>query len=110
MQKKYYLCTGRVVQYDKLHEHPGAHVIGHIQTLSDGDRNVTALARWTMSTPTSDVPPISPEIDMYLIGDARLIRCRAEGCTRRERWEPGLATFLVLMDRYQQQQAGGQDG
>lgn len=100
MKRKYFLCTGVVVEYEKLHQHPNAHIIGHFQYLTDEGHKVTALARWERSTPTNEVPPLLPEIDVYLIGDARRIRCRAPGCIRVERWEIGKAAFLVLMDRY----------
>ena len=46
------------------------------------------------------VPPINPEIDVILVGDAREIKCRAGGCTRKERWEIGKAAFMQLMQRY----------
>ncbi len=99
-EKKYFLCTGEVVTYENLFRHPSSHIIGHFQYVTDEGRRVTALARWEVSMPTTEVPPILPDIDVYLIGDARRIKCRAPGCIRVERWEIGKAAFMVLMDRY----------
>lgn len=100
--KKYFLCTGAVVEYKDLYKHTGAHIIGHLQYLHDEGRKVTALARWKTSIPTSEVPPILPDIDIYLIGDARRITCRHAGCQRVERWEIGKAAFEQLMSRYKE--------
>jgi hypothetical protein len=100
--RKYFLCTGIAVEYKDLYKHPGAHIIGHIQYLTDEGHKVTALARWEKSTPTTEVPLLQPKIDVYFIGDARRIRCRFPGCIRMERWEIGKAAFLALMSRYQE--------
>jgi hypothetical protein len=68
--------------------------------LSDEGRKVTALARWELSTSCERVPPLKPVIDCFIIGDARLIKCRHVGCERKQRWEIGKAAFLALMSRY----------
>jgi hypothetical protein len=106
MNKKYFLCTGQCVEEKDIYKHPGAHVMGHLQYLSDEGRKVTALALWEKSTPTDEVPPVMPKIAVYLIGDARQIRCRFPGCIRRERWEIGKAAFMALMSRYQEAEHG----
>lgn len=103
--KRYFLCTGQIVPLEKLHEHPNAHIIGHLIYLTDEGRKVTALALWEKPAPTDTVPPMMPEIVTHLIGDARNIRCRyvktdGQVCGRMERWEIGKAAFLALMGRY----------
>jgi hypothetical protein len=107
--RKFFLCTGIAVEYKDLYKHPGAHIIGHLQYLTDEGRKITALARWEKSVTTQEVPPLLPEIDVYLIGDARQIKCRFPGCIRRERWEIGKAAFLVLMSRYQEVVSDGRE-
>lgn len=61
---------------------------------------VTALARWDASVSTKDSMPINPEIDMYLIGDARAIKCRCPGCTNKVRWEIGKAATQIIIKTY----------
>lgn len=99
--RKYFLCTGQAVTIDQLSHYPNSHIIGHLTHVVDEGREVTALARWEVSTSTKDTLPEAPEIDVYLIGDARQIKCKyPEKCENRERWEIGKAAFLQLMSRY----------
>lgn len=58
---------------------------------------VTVLARWDVSISTKDDMPINPEIDMYLIGDARDIKCRCPGCKNKGRWEIGRAAIKQVL-------------
>ena len=97
---RFFLCTGQCVIYEDLYKYPNSHIIGHLCSLKDEGRPVTALARWEASISTANVPPLRPEIDCMLIGDARNIKCRYPGCERKERWEIGKAAFLTLMSRY----------
>lgn len=97
---RYFLCTGQCVKYEDLIKYPDSHIIGHLCTLNDEGKQLTALARWEVSTPTIRVPPLQPLIDCMFIGDARNIRCRFPGCEHKERWEIGKAAFLALMSRY----------
>lgn len=98
---RYFLCTGECVKYEDLHLYADSHIIGELRYVVDEGRKVTALARYDVSVSAALVPPIEPEIDVILVGDAREIKCRAvEGCVRRERWEIGKAAFMQLMSRY----------
>lgn len=97
---RYFLCNGYIVPYEKLHEHPNSHIIGHLCDVSDQGRSVTALARWDKSVSAATVPLLNPRIDCMIIGDVRSIRCRYPGCEHKERWEIGKAAFLALMSRY----------
>jgi hypothetical protein len=106
---KYFLCTGLAVAYKELYKHPRAHIIGHLQYLTDDGIKVLCLARWEKSVPTTEVPPLLPEVDVYLIGDARRIKCRYPECIRKERWEIGKAAFLVLMSKYQTEVSHGRE-
>ena len=97
---QYFLCTGECVKYEDLHLYADSHSIGELRYVVDEGRKVTALARYDVSVSAALVPPINPEIDVILVGDAREIKCRAGGCTRKERWEIGKAAFMQLMSRY----------
>jgi hypothetical protein len=97
---RYFLCTGECVKYEDLHLYADSHIIGELRYVVDEGRKVTALARYDVSVSASLVPPIDPEIDVLLVGDAREIKCRAVGCVRKERWEIGKAAFMQLMQRY----------
>jgi hypothetical protein len=99
MEKRYFLCNGRAVKYADLYKHPHAHIIGDLRFMADEGRKVTAMARWEESMPTDAVPPIDPEIDVFIIGDARSIKCRHTGCGRHPRWEIGKAAISALLER-----------
>jgi len=99
-RRKYFLCTGEAVDADYLCKHPHSHIIGELRPIMDDERRVTALARWEVSISTCAVIPVKPDVDVYLIGDARGIKCRYPGCKNVERWEIGQAAFMQLMSRY----------
>jgi hypothetical protein len=99
-RRKYFLCTGEAVDADYLCKHPHSHIIGHLQKVMDDERRVTALARWDVSIGTCADLPDKPAVDVYLIGDARGIKCRYPGCKNEERWEIGQGAFMSLMARY----------
>jgi hypothetical protein len=88
------------VEYDKLHEHPQAHILGELHHVTDEGRKVTGLAIYEQSVPASNVPPLNPAIRLVVVGDARQIKCTHAGCVRKERWEIGKAAFLALVQRY----------
>jgi len=98
-ERRFFLCSGQCVAYRDLHKYSGSHIVGELRYLSDERRRVTALALYETPVPTTEVPPVKPAVLVYIIGDARLIRCRYAGCTRSQRWEIGRAGFLSLMDR-----------
>lgn len=97
---RYFLCTGECVKYEYLYLYPESHIIGELRYVVDEGRKVTALARYEVSVSAMLVPPINPEIDIELVGDARKIKCRFPGCARKERWEIGKAGYLALKQRY----------
>lgn len=99
-KRRFFLCTGQAVTAEQLEKYPASHVIGEMCYRMDEGRKVTALARWNVSVSTKDGMPSNPDIDVYLIGDARDIKCRCSGCVNKERWEIGKAAFLQLMSRY----------
>jgi len=99
--RRFFLCTGECVTADKLAQYPESHIIGELRYIADeGSNKVTALARYDVSVGVDHVPPSLPKIDVYIIGDARRIKCRVEGCENTQRWEIGKARFLQLMKRY----------
>ena len=103
--KLYFLCDGSAVKYADLHKHPRLHIIGDMRRLVDDGHRVMSLARWVASVPTDTVPPIDPEIDSYLIGDVRRIRClhvdenRIFDCDRVSRWDIDKAAIFALLAR-----------
>ena len=85
---------------EQLSQYPKSHIIGELRYVLDDSRMVTALARWDVSVNTGDTPPLKPKVDVYLIGDARGIKCRFAGCNHEERWEIGQAAYMQLLSRY----------
>lgn len=106
-ERRFFLCTGQCVEYKDLYKHPKSHILGELRYLTDDGRKVTALALYTAIARADQVPPLNPEIFVYLIGDARRIRCTVEGCeniAKEQRWEIGKAAFEQLMRRYQNEE------
>lgn len=102
-ERRFYLCTGVVCGYSKLHTHPQAHILGEVVNLTEDGKRVTALAVWAAPKPTTEVPPITPDVFTWVM-EARF-RCRhaeveGERCGRHSRWEIGTAAFSALMERY----------
>ncbi len=102
--RRYLLCTGQCVEYKDLYLHPKSHILGELRYLTDDGRKVTALALYEMTVRADQVPPLKPDIRVYLIGDARMVKCRYAGCDHVQRWEIGKAAFDQLMKRYQQKE------
>lgn len=103
-ERRFFLCTGQCVRYSDLHKYPKSHIIGDLRYMTDEGRRITSLAVWEASTGADAVSPLRPEIMLYLIGDARKIRCRhlvgtVNRCRNEQRWELSRAGFLALMDR-----------
>lgn len=98
-ERRYFLCTGQSVRYADLHKYPESHVLGELRYVTDETRRVTALALYLTPVSAGHVPPVTPIIVAYIIGDARLIKCRYPDCGKLQRWELGKAGFLALMDR-----------
>jgi hypothetical protein len=98
--RRFLLCTGQAILDDQLEKFPNSHIIGELLYVSDEGHKVTALARWETSCSTHLMPPIKPDVDVYLIGDARDIKCRYSGCRNKERWEIGQAAYMQLISHY----------
>lgn len=99
LEIRFFLCTGQCVRYVDLWNYPKSHIIGSLIDVYYEGREVTALARWDVSVATVNVPPLRPQIDSLLIGDARGVRCRYEGCNNKQRWGMGRKAMLALMSR-----------
>lgn len=100
-KRRFFLCTGQCVTADQLSQFAGSHIIGELRYVTDEGRKVTALARYEVSVNVATPPTALPEIDVYLVGDARQIKCRYSNCKNLERWETGQAGYLVLRARYE---------
>lgn len=100
IEQRFFLCTGQCVKYADLHKYSESHIVGHLCYVTDEGRQVTALARWVVSVTCSVVPPLKPEIDCFILGDVRRLKCCFPGCQNKQRWEIGKAGFLALMKRY----------
>lgn len=98
-ERRFFLCTGQCVKASDLHKYSGNHIIGDLRYMTDEGRRVTALALWETPVSVETIPPLKPVDVAYIIGDARLIRCRYAECRRIQRWEIGRAGVLALMDR-----------
>jgi hypothetical protein len=98
--RRFLLCTGQAVLDDQLQKYPSSHIIGELLYVLDEGKKITALARWETSVSACVELPMKPEVDVYLIGDARDIKCRFIGCKNKERWEIGQAAFMRLMSHY----------
>jgi len=99
-QRRFFLCTGQALEASQLGKYPNSHIIGELCYRLDGGMRVTALARWEFSLSTKDELPEKPNVDVYLIGDARDIKCRNNGCRNKERWEIGKAAVRMVFRKY----------
>jgi hypothetical protein len=105
-ERRFFLCTGQVVKYSDLHKYPDSHILGELRYVTDEGKKVTSMALYDVPACAANVPPLKPEIRLYMIGDSRMIKClypiSAEvKCGRLERWEIGKAAFLQLVQRYE---------
>lgn len=98
-ERRFFLCTGQCVKYSDLHNYPDSHILGELRYVTDESRQVSALALFETPVSAVTVPPLKPVIVAYIIGDARMIKCRYGDCAKLQRWELGRAGFLALMDR-----------
>src|SRR5574343_1994843 len=93
---QFFSCDGSFATYDKLHEHPYVHILGHLARMAEDGHKFTGLALWDESQPTDRVPPVSPVVRVFLVGEATKIRCTCCG-RNTEQWEIGKAAFVKLM-------------
>jgi len=104
IERTFFLCSGKCVKYKDLHLHPHSHIIGELRYLTDEGGRVVSLAIYETTVRADQVPPLKPAIRVYLIGDARMIKCGHAGCENVQRWEIGKAAFDQLMKRYQKEE------
>ena len=97
--RRFFLCSGQCVEEKDLYKYPDAHILGDLRYVTDEGRKVTALALWLVPTSARMVPPLLPVVVAFLVGDARMIRCRFADCARSQRWEIGRGGMLALMGR-----------
>lgn len=102
-ERRFFLCTGQCVRQSDLYKdaekYADSHILGELRYITDEGRKVTALALYETPVSAGTVPPVKPGIIVYIVGDARLIKCRYADCTKSQRWELGRAGFLSLMER-----------
>jgi hypothetical protein len=96
--RRFFLCTGQIVTFDKLDKYPHSHIIGELRVVTDEGRKVTALAVYELSLSVEDPPIALPPVRVEIIGDARKIKCTC--CIHRERWEISKNVALALLQRY----------
>ena len=99
-RRRFVLCTGRVVYAQEAYQFPEAHILGDLRNMTLEGRLVPSLALWLTPADTLHVPPLHPEIVAYIIAEARLIRCRFEGCKRVMRWDASREVMEALMERW----------
>ena len=102
-ERKYFLCSGQCVLAQDLRNYPDSHVLGDLRVVMDEGEKVTALAVY--ERPVSTQQAFNPEImaiRVWLIGDARGLRCALcghGGRERRQRWELGTSGYKALVKR-----------
>ena len=99
-QRRFFLCNGKCVDYDKLHEHPTSHIIGEVVYVTFQKRRITVMVYWDEHVSAATVPPLHPKKRMTIIGNVMDVVCLHPGCTRVTSWEIGRAAFEQLMERY----------
>lgn len=104
-EPRYFLCTGECVKYEDLYLYPHSHIMGELRFAVDEGQKMTVMERYEVSVSAAKVPPINPEIDVVLIGDARQIKCRFAGCGHKQRWDISESAFKKLMKHYQKEEA-----
>ena len=98
-QRKFFLCTGELVNEDKLFKFPHAHIIGMLNIRHDHelDRKVSELAILRTSLPTNAVPLVRPPISAY-VPSARKVPCSL--CERGPEWEINQSALDALLSHY----------
>jgi hypothetical protein len=97
--KKYFLCTGELVNAEKIHKFPSAHIVGELRLTTDREsgRTVSELAVFRQSLPTTDVPLIRPAVAAY-VSHSRKVCCSL--CDRGPRWVINQSAFMALMRHF----------
>lgn len=102
--RRFFLCSGQIVTFDKLDRYPHSHIIGELRQVKDEGRKVTALAVYEISLPVADPPVVLPPVRVEIIGDARRIKCTC--CIRRERWEIDKNVLMILLQHHRKDVIG----
>jgi hypothetical protein len=105
-ERRFLLCTGQTLTFDDLQkgEHFG-HILGEFRYLTEGDARVTVLAvfdhalhlgRLNENHTLAD----RAQIHVWLVGDARGLRCNYPGCQRAQRWEMSKSALKALFRKH----------
>jgi len=97
--RKYYLCTGELVNEEKIHQFEKAHIVGELCLRRDREteKTVGVLAVYRESLPTDKVPLIRPPVSNYTFHSPNVFCSR---CERAPRWEINHSAFMALMAHY----------
>ena len=97
--RRFFLCSGELVNEDKLYKFPLAHILGELRLRMDRktNRTVGMLAVYRESMPTVDVPMIKPRISNFTFHSPNVL-CSL--CDQAPRWEINHSAFMVLMAHY----------
>lgn len=99
-ERKFLLCTGSIVPYSGLYEHPEDHIVGELAYVKDENhiQGVIALALYEIPVSAAHVPPVNPKI-LLNVFEGNKIRCRYRECFRMVIWLSGRPLLLALMNR-----------
>ena len=98
--RKFFLCTGECVPAERLAQYPRSHIIGELCYVTDEGKQMSALAVYETSVPSSIVPSVAIEIRAEIIGDARRIKCTVAHCNHVKHWVLGKQSYMQLQQRY----------
>lgn len=98
-RRQFFLCTGELVNAEKIHQFPSAHIVGELRLTVDRElgRTVSELAVFRQSLPTTEVPLNRPSVAVY-VSHARKVCCSL--CERGPKWAINHSTFLALMSHF----------
>lgn len=97
--RKFFLCSGELVDESKLHQFTQAHIVGELRLRYDREteKTVSMLAVYRVSLPTDHVPFIRPPVSNHTFHSPNVF-CSL--CERAPRWEINHSAFMALMERY----------
>jgi hypothetical protein len=89
---RYMLCTGQIVTRDRMSLFPKSHIVGALRYVEDEGARVLALVVFERSVSVADVVGGVlvlgiQEIRIWVIGDARGVKCTVASCKKVQRWE-----------------------
>ena len=98
-ERMFLLCTGELVSVSKVWQFPNAHIVGELRLRFSRDinRNISFLAYYNTSLPTTEVPLIFPFVGVYVPYSPRIC-CTL--CERVTHWVINRLAFDALMAHY----------